>query len=99
MVDSLRMQSHAFVQGHQGELLAEARATRLARNDRAQRATLAARLMLAGRTRRLLRAIGARRRPDPWLTPYPCRLPNGKIGRTAAVLIDGEWTLVCKPAG
>ncbi len=93
------MQSHAFVQGHQGELLAEARATRLARNGRARQAPLATRLTLAGRTGQLLRAIGVRRRPDPWLTPYPCRLPNGKIGRTAAVLIDGEWALVCRPAG
>ena len=46
----------------------------------------------------LLGIIGGRRRSDPWLTPYPCRLPNGKMGRAAAVFTDGEWTLVCRTA-
>jgi hypothetical protein len=29
------------------------------------------------------------------LTNYPCRLPNGKIGRTAFVEVAGAWVLVC----
>jgi hypothetical protein len=52
-----------------------------------------------GISQRLSGAIRARRRPDPWLSPYPCRLPNGEMGRTAAVVVDGEWTLVCRFAG
>jgi hypothetical protein len=32
------------------------------------------------------------------LTEYPCRLPDGKIGRTAVVQRDGEWALVCRVA-
>ena len=43
-------------------------------------------------------AMGRHRRPDPWLTPYACRLPNGEMGRAAAALVDGEWTLVCRSA-
>jgi hypothetical protein len=38
------------------------------------------------------------RREARAMTSYPCRLPDGKIGRTAAVLLDGEWTLVCRVA-
>ena len=30
------------------------------------------------------------------LTSYPCRLPDGKIGRTAVVMSDGQWTFVCR---
>jgi predicted nucleic acid-binding protein len=32
------------------------------------------------------------------LTNYPCRLPDGLIGRTAAVQRNGEWVLVCSVA-
>jgi hypothetical protein len=35
-------------------------------------------------------------RRDHSLTDYPCRLSNGKIGRTAVVMSGGEWTLVCR---
>ena len=35
------------------------------------------------------------RRDRHSLTSYPCRLPDGKIGRTAIVLVEGEWTAVC----
>ena len=97
-MDSLRMQSQAIVQTHREELLAEAQAARLAREGRAQPAPRATGLTLTGRNWRPLRLIGARRRPDPWLTAYPCRLPNGKMGRAAAVFTGGEWTLVCRPA-
>jgi hypothetical protein len=38
------------------------------------------------------------RRDRHSLTNYPCRLPDGKIGRTAVVLSGGEWTLVCRVA-
>ena len=36
------------------------------------------------------------RRDRHSLTAYPCRLPDGRIGRTAVVLQDGEWTLICR---
>jgi hypothetical protein len=29
------------------------------------------------------------------LTDQPCRTPDGRIGRTAIVMADGEWTAVC----
>ncbi|HEX7399524.1 MAG TPA: hypothetical protein VF302_07120, partial [Candidatus Limnocylindrales bacterium] len=32
------------------------------------------------------------------LTNFPCRLPNGKSGRTAVVEVDGTWALVCRVA-
>jgi len=35
-------------------------------------------------------------RRDHSLTRYPCRLPDGRMGRVAVVLEDGEWTLVCR---
>ncbi len=35
---------------------------------------------------------------DHSLTDYPCRLPDGKIGRVAVVLQNGDWTLVCQVA-
>lgn len=35
------------------------------------------------------------RRDRHSLTSHPCRLPGGNIGRTAIVLVDGEWTAVC----
>jgi hypothetical protein len=38
------------------------------------------------------------RRDRHALTDYPCRLPDGSIGRTAVILRDGEWTLVCRVA-
>jgi hypothetical protein len=38
------------------------------------------------------------RRDRHSLTSYPCRLPDGKIGRAAVVQRDGEWTLVCRVA-
>jgi hypothetical protein len=38
------------------------------------------------------------RRDRHSLTDYPCRLPNGKIGRTAVVMSGGEWTFVCRVA-
>lgn len=31
-------------------------------------------------------------------TGHPCRMPDGRMGRVAAVLSDGEWILVCRAA-
>ena len=38
------------------------------------------------------------RRDRHSLTSYPCRLPDGKIGRTAVVYSGGDWVLVCRVA-
>jgi hypothetical protein len=38
------------------------------------------------------------RREDHSLTDYPCRLPDGSMGRTAIRLVDGEWAAVCAMA-
>jgi len=56
---------------------------------RAERPALSARLAAA-----ILRVV----RRDRPVTDYPCRLPDGKIGRTAVVQRDGEWMLVCRVA-
>jgi hypothetical protein len=48
---------------------------------------------------RLVAAItGVVRRDRRRLADVACRLPDGKIGRTAFVLQGGEWTLVCRVA-
>ena len=38
------------------------------------------------------------RRDRHSLTVYPCRLPDGRIGRTAVVLQNGDWAFVCRVA-
>jgi hypothetical protein len=38
------------------------------------------------------------RRDRHSLTNYACRLPDGRIGRTAVVLVGGDWTAVCRVA-
>jgi hypothetical protein len=48
---------------------------------------------------RLRATILARMRPDHSLTDYPCRLPDGSIGRVAVVQQGGEWALLCRIAG
>jgi len=63
---------------------------RALRDARAERPSLAVRLRAA---------ILARMRPDHSLTDYPCRLPDGSIGRVAVVQHGGEWTLLCRVAG
>jgi hypothetical protein len=35
------------------------------------------------------------RRDRHSITSYPCRLPDGKIGRTAIIRIEGSWTATC----
>ncbi|MCJ7709946.1 MAG: hypothetical protein MUQ32_03865, partial [Chloroflexi bacterium] len=35
---------------------------------------------------------------DHSLTDYPCRLPDGTMGRVAAIELGGEWNLVCRRA-
>jgi hypothetical protein len=57
---------------------------------RVERPSLAARLAAA-----TLRVV---RRDRHSLTDYPCRLPDGKIGRTAVVNSGGDWVLVCRVA-
>jgi len=57
---------------------------------RAERPSVRARLLAAARR------VARRDRHAP--TGHPCRLPDGSIGRTAVVLRDGEWTLVCRIA-
>jgi hypothetical protein len=32
------------------------------------------------------------------LTDYPCRLPDGTMGRVAVVMQDDDWALVCQRA-
>jgi hypothetical protein len=33
---------------------------------------------------------------DHGLTDYPCRLPDGTLGRVSVVEVAGEWTMVCR---
>ena len=40
--------------------------------------------------------VRAIRRDRHSLTSYPCRLPDGKIGRTAVIPSGDEWSLVCR---
>jgi len=47
---------------------------------------------------RLRDAIRARLAPDHSLTDYPCRLPDGRMGRVAVIQQDGDWTMVCRMA-
>jgi len=63
---------------------------RALRDTRPERPSVVTRLAAA-----TLRVV---RRDRHSLTKYPCRLPNGRIGRTAVVFRDGEWTLVCRVA-
>ena len=62
-------------------------------NDRALSAVRVERPSLPAR---LGAAILTLVRRDHSLTDYPCRLPDGKIGRVAVIQQDGDWTLVCR---
>ncbi|HYN47933.1 MAG TPA: hypothetical protein VER83_03655 [Candidatus Nanopelagicales bacterium] len=53
---------------------------------------------LSASARLVAAAVRRARRENHSLTDYPCRLPDGKIGRTAVVERDGEWMLVCRVA-
>jgi hypothetical protein len=74
---------------HRGEEQRHARHRALL-EARAAAPSMRARLLAA--TRRVTR------RDRHSLTDYPCRLPDGSIGRTAVVMRNGEWTLVCRLA-
>ncbi len=74
---------------HRGEERRHARQRSLL-EARVERSSLAARAGAA-----FMRIV---RRDRHSLTAYACRLPDGKIGRTAVVLSGGEWTLVCRVA-
>ena len=43
-------------------------------------------------------AIRTRLQPEHSLTDYPCRLPDGRMGRVAVIQQDGDWTMVCRMA-
>jgi hypothetical protein len=94
------------VRSHQDGLLAEASDERLIRRARSRAAPQGARFAPQSarfadtlrRAERVLAGLMARLRPEHSLTSYRCRLPNGRMGRVAAVVVDGEWTLVCKVA-
>jgi hypothetical protein len=47
---------------------------------------------------RLGAAIRTRQQPDHSLTDYPCRLPDGSMGKVAVIAQGGEWTMVCRMA-
>jgi hypothetical protein len=47
---------------------------------------------------RLAAAIRNVVRSDHSLTDYPCRLPDGRMGRVAVVQDHGDWTMVCRVA-
>jgi len=64
-------------------------------HDRALRAV---RLERPSWPARLGTAILNLARRDHSLTDHPCRLPDGRTGRVAMILDDGEWTLVCRVA-
>jgi hypothetical protein len=77
------------VDRHRGEQLRHALKRSLLAG-RAERPSLLARLAAA--------SLRVARRERHSMTSYACRLPDGKIGRTAVVLVDGEWALVCQVA-
>jgi hypothetical protein len=52
----------------------------------------------SARARLAAASLAAVRRERHALTAYPCRLADGKIGRTAVIQRDGEWVLVCRVA-
>ena len=74
---------------HRGEEQRHARHRSLV-EAQGERPSLPARLAAA--------ALRMARRDRHSLTNYPCRLPDGKIGRTAVVRSGGDWTLVCRVA-
>jgi hypothetical protein len=43
-------------------------------------------------------AFRTRLQPDHSLTDYPCRLPDGRMGRVAVIQQDDDWTMVCRMA-
>jgi hypothetical protein len=77
------------VDRHRGEELRHA-VQRSLLEGRAERPSFLDRLVAA--------SLRAARRERHSMTNYACRLPDGKIGRTAVVLVAGEWELVCQVA-
>jgi hypothetical protein len=84
--------SHHPANQHQADLRREAEMNRLARLARGDGA-IGDHLSMLDRLRATVRA---RVRRDHSLTDYPCRLPDGGTGRVAVVLLEGEWTVVCR---
>ena len=47
---------------------------------------------------RVVAAVLARLEPEHSLTDYPCRLPDGRMGRVAVIKDRGDWVMVCRTA-
>jgi len=47
---------------------------------------------------RVMAAVRSRLKPEHSLTDYPCRLPDGRMGRVAVVRDRGDWVMVCRMA-
>jgi len=43
-------------------------------------------------------ALRARLKREHSFTDYPCRLPDGRLGRVAVVRDRNDWTMVCRVA-
>jgi hypothetical protein len=63
-----------------------------------QRGLIDARGVSPSRLGRLEEAIRTRLAPDHSLTDYPCRLPDGRMGRVAVLAQGGDWVMVCRMA-
>ena len=68
--------------------LGDERALRRARPPASGRSLLA----------RIARAFRNDAPDDHSLTDYPCRLPDGTMGRVAVIELGGDWSLVCRRA-
>ena len=97
-MDSQTAQMTALVQSHQQDLLDQARRNRLGQEAGSGHDPFAFRQTLSRPLEAWWSALAARLRPDHSLTDYPCRTPDGRMGRVAAVFDGQEWTLVCKLA-
>ena len=80
---------------HQAALRREATQHTLARSARIDRDVRGMRSLITSMKARLGAATRTIARRDHSLTDYPCRLPDGSIGRIAVISQDGDWALVC----
>jgi hypothetical protein len=62
------------------------------------RAMIEARGEHPSRVARLEAAARKLVQPDHSLTDYPCRLPDGRMGRVSVIMQDGDWAMVCRLA-
>jgi len=47
---------------------------------------------------RVMAAVRSRLKREHSLTDYPCKLPDGRLGRVAVVRQRGDWVMVCRTA-